>query len=287
MATRKKQMGIDFKIKKFDMNMIGDNKIIIFMGKRGTGKSTLVLDYLYHNSDLPLGTVVSPTDEYNHTYKPHIPSIFIHDEYTPELIDKFVRRQKMVVKSTLNDREYTNVDPRAFLIFDDCLYDQGSWVNDKNIKWIFMNGRHGKITFILTMQYMLGIPPGLRTQVDYLFICKETKIINKKKLYEQYAGMFPNFDMFNTVLTECTKDQGCLVIDNSTNSDKLEDQVFWYKADLHSNFKLCYDQFWKNNDVVEDDEEETQNNNYDNRIRPNKADYNILRQNQTNSSIYS
>ncbi len=140
MATRKKQMGIDFKIKKFDMNMIGDNKIIIFMGKRGTGKSTLVLDYLYHNSDLPLGTIVSQQMNIIIRINPIYPVFFIHDEYTPELIDKFVRRQKMVVKSTLNDREYSNVDPRAFLIFDDCLYDQSAWVNDKNIKWIFMNG---------------------------------------------------------------------------------------------------------------------------------------------------
>ncbi len=43
----------------------------------------------------------------------------------------------------------------------------------------------------------------------------------------------------------------------------------------------------ENNEIVEDDDEETKSNNYDNRIRSNKADYNILRQNQTNSSIYS
>lgn len=283
---KKNQTAIDFKIRKFNMDMVGDNKVILFIGKRGTGKSTLVLDYLYHNRDFPIGTVVSPTDEFNQTYKPHIPSIFIHDEYTPELVDNFLKRQKSIVKSTLNDKSYSDVDPRAFLIFDDCLYDNGSWVNDKNIKWIFMNGRHGKVTFILTMQYVLGIPPGLRTQVDYLFICKENKIVNKKKLYEQYAGMFPNFDMFNTVLTECTKDQGCLVIDNSSNSDNLEDQVFWYKADLHSGFKVCYDQFWKNNDMLDSDSEDESPKDYNNKIKRNKLDYKVLRE-RDSRSIYN
>ena len=43
---------IDFRIKKFDMNMVGDNKVILFIGKRGTGKSTLVIDYLFHNQHL-------------------------------------------------------------------------------------------------------------------------------------------------------------------------------------------------------------------------------------------
>jgi hypothetical protein len=277
---------IDFRIKKFDMNMVGDNKVILFIGKRGTGKSTLVIDYLFHNQHFPVGTVISPTDEFNETYKPHIPSMFIHEEFTPELVESFLTRQKMIVKSTKNDKNYENIDPRAFLIFDDCLYDNKSWINDRNIKWIFMNGRHGKITFIITMQYLLGIPPGLRTQVDYLFICKETKMNNKRKLFDHYAGMFPNFDMFNKVLTECTKDRGCLVIDNSTNSDKLEDQVFWYKAELHSKFRVCYDQFWKNNDVIEDEEEAEVSNDYNNKITKNKLDYNVMWQSTRSPSSY-
>src|SRR6056300_922037 len=107
---KKNQTAIDFKIRKFNMDMVGDNKVILFIGKRGTGKSTLVLDYLYHNRDFPIGTVVSPTDEFNQTYKPHIPSIFIHDEYTPELVDNFLKRQKSIVKSTLNDKSYSDVD---------------------------------------------------------------------------------------------------------------------------------------------------------------------------------
>jgi|UniRef100_A0A6C0J832 hypothetical protein len=276
-AGSSKQPEIDFKVKKFDMNMVGDNKVILFIGKRGTGKSTLVLDYLYHNRDFPCGTVISPTDEFNETYKPHIPSIFVYDEYTPELVEKFLSRQRIMVKRTLKEREYKDMDPRAFLIFDDCLYDNKSWINDRNIKWIFMNGRHGKVTFIITMQYLLGIPPGLRTQVDYLFICKETKYNNKKKMYEHYAGMFPNFEMFNKVLDECTKDRGCLVIDNSTNNDKLEDQVFWYKADLHDQFKVCLDQFWENNDAIESGAFTTG--------QPEKGDYSSFNKSKYNINV--
>ena len=145
----KNAKSIDFRIKRFDMNMVGDNKVILFIGKRGTGKSTLVLDYLYHNQHFPVGTIVSPTDEYNETYKPHVPNMFIHEEYTPELVESFLTRQKMMIKNIKNDKNYSNVDPRAFLIFDDCLYDNKSWINDKNVKWIFMNGRHGKLLLLL------------------------------------------------------------------------------------------------------------------------------------------
>ncbi len=246
---------INVRLKKFNMKWVGDNKIIIFLGKRNVGKSVLVLDYLYHHQDFPLGTVISPTDDYNGTYKPHIPSIFIHEEYSAELIEQALNRQKDICRNCRLDPKYKGIDPRAFIILDDCLADGDAWVRDKNIKWIFMNGRHAQVTFILTMQYPMGIPPNLRTNVDWIFICKETKIANQKRLYDHYAGIFSSFEMFRAVLNQCTKDYGCLVIDNSSTSDKLEEQVFWYRVDYKSRpdfdtFRLCYPIFWKNNDAL-------------------------------------
>lgn len=253
---RKKAAGnepVTVQLKKFDMNTVGDNKIIIFIGKRNTGKSILVLDYLYHHRQFPIGTIISPTDNYNFTYRPHVPSIFIHEDYTPELLEQILKRQKDIVHSCKTDPAYASVDPKAFVVFDDCLADSNEWVKDKNMRWIFMNGRHAQLTFILTMQYCMGIPPSLRTNVDYIFICKEPKLGNQRRLYEHYAGMFPCFDMFRVVLNKCTKNYGCLVIDNSSNSDRLEDQVFWYRSAIDkpdwNTFKLCYPIFWKNNEV--------------------------------------
>src|SRR5580692_2746416 len=89
---------VNVRLKKFNMDRIGDNKIMVFIGKRNTGKSILVLDYLYHHQDFPLGTVISPTDDFNFTYKPHIPSIFIHEDYTPELLEQVLQRQKNICR---------------------------------------------------------------------------------------------------------------------------------------------------------------------------------------------
>ena len=38
----------------------------------------------------------------------------------------------------------TSIDPRAFVILDDCLYDN-KWTKDKMMRLLFMNGRHWKI----------------------------------------------------------------------------------------------------------------------------------------------
>ena len=137
-----------------------------------------------------------------------------------------------------------NVDPRAFLILDDCLYDN-KWTKDVCMRSVFMNGRHWKLLFLLTMQYALGVPPNLRTNIDFVFILRENYVSNRKRLYEHYAGMFPTFEMFCQVMDQCTENYECLVINNNAKSNKLTDQVFWYKAEPHPPFRIGGEQYWK------------------------------------------
>ena len=42
------------------------------------------------------------------------------------------------------------------------------------------------LLFLLTMQYALGVPPNLRTNIDYTFILREPYIANRKRIYENY-----------------------------------------------------------------------------------------------------
>lgn len=229
------------ELRKFDMASIPSGKVIVFIGKRETGKSFLVKDLLYYHQDMPVGTVISGTEGANAFYSKMMPSIFIHHEFTDTIVHNYVKRQKKIVKRF---NESNNVDPRAFMILDDCLYDN-SWVKNTDIRALFMNGRHFKSTLIITMQYALGIPPNLRTNIDYIFILRENIQSNRKRLYEQYAGMFNNLEIFNQVMDHCTENYECLVINNNSRSNKLEDQVFWYKADSHDNFKIGHPSAWK------------------------------------------
>ena len=236
---------MNLKLKKFDMSSIKSDKVVLFIGKRETGKSFLVRDLLWHHRDLPVGTVISGTEGANQFYSKMVPPIFIHEEYRPEIINNFVKRQGRLVKKQVSGApEYQNIDPRAFMILDDCLYDN-SWVKDKNVRSLFMNGRHYKAFFIITSQYSLGIPPNLRTNVDYVFVLRETIHSNRRRLYEQYCGMFPTYEFFCTVMDQCTENFECLVINNNSKSSKLEEQVYWYKGSDHPDFRLGADILWK------------------------------------------
>jgi len=233
---------MSLQLKKFNMNMIKDDSVVVLIGKRNTGKSYLTKDMLYYKQDLPAGTVISPTENANRFYGDIVPPIFIHDEYEPKITNEFIKRQKQLKKRITGGE--SDIDNRAFLIMDDCLYDN-DWKKDKVIREIFMNGRHWGIMFILSMQYAIGIPPNLRSNIDWVFLLRENNYQNRKKLYENYAGMFHNFEMFCQTMDACTENFECLVIHNGAKSNKLEDQVFWYKADNHEDFRICCPEAWQ------------------------------------------
>ena len=252
-------------LKKFDMKHISyrpdENKgpVVVLIGRRDTGKSFLVRDLLYNHQDIPIGTVISGTEAGNGFFAAHVPKLFIHDEYNTAIIENILKRQKTVLKQVNKEMEAykrTSIDPRAFVILDDCLYDN-KWTKDKMMRLLFMNGRHWKIMLIITMQYPLGIPPNLRTNIDYVFILREPYIANRKRIWENYAGMFPTFESFAQVMDQCTENFECLVINNNAKSNQLCDQVFWYKAQNRGDFKLGSKEFWEiSKDLGSDDEEE-------------------------------
>ncbi len=256
---------MNLELKKFDMKSISfkpeesNGPVIVFIGRRDTGKSFLVRDLLYYHQDIPIGTVISGTESGNGFYAQHVPKLFIHDEYNTAIIENVLKRQKMVLKQIKKEKESygrSNIDGRAFVILDDCLWDN-SWARDKMMRLLFMNGRHWKIMTVITMQYPLGVPPNLRTNIDYTFILREPYITNRKRIYENYAGMFPTFESFCQVMDQCTENYECLVISNNARSNKLEDQIFWYKAEPHNDFKLGSKEFWQlSEDIVSDDENE-------------------------------
>jgi hypothetical protein len=254
------------ELKKFSMRDISfrpnENKgpVIVLIGRRDTGKSFLVRDLLFYQQDIPVGTVISGTEAGNSFYSEHIPKLFIHDEYNTSIIENILKRQKTCMKQVMKEMQTykkSNIDPRTFVILDDCLYDS-AWTKDKLMRLLFMNGRHWKILLIITMQYPLGIPPNLRTNIDYVFILREPYINNRKKIYENYAGMFPTFESFCQVMDQCTENYECLVINNNAKSNKLTEQIFWYKAENHPTFKLGSKEYWElSKNLPDDDDNDT------------------------------
>lgn len=216
------------------------NPRIAIIAKSGSGKSWVIRDILHYIKDIPVGIIIAPTDRMNGFYNDIFPLSFIYHEYNEHIIPKLLYRQKKLLEKNKKRLAHNRrpIDVRSFLIMDDCMSSKHLWLKDPSVLSIFNEGRHYQLTFILSMQYSLGIQPELRSNFDFVFLLGEDFINNRKKLYEHYAGMFPTRDIFEQVFLQVTDNYGCMVINNRLRSSDLKLKVFWFKAKNRSSFKV-------------------------------------------------
>lgn len=226
-------------IREFKMKWMEPNSSICIIAKRGSGKSWLCRDILYHYRYLSGGVIIAPTDRMSKFYGNFIPDSFVHYEYKTSTIENMLARQSaMIDHMKVKFKEGKKFNPRSFIVMDDCLADKKSWAKDPAIAEIFMNGRHYQITYILTMQYPLGISPDLRNNFDYVFLLADDNYDNQRRLHKYYAGVFPTYKAFREVFTQLTENYGCMVLVNCGARKTFNDKVFWYKAKHHKKINI-------------------------------------------------
>ena len=64
---------MEVQLRKFNMSQIKDDKVVVLVGKRETGKSFLCKDILYRHRDIPVGQVISGTEGANQFYSKIVP----------------------------------------------------------------------------------------------------------------------------------------------------------------------------------------------------------------------
>ena len=222
-------------INKFDPSSIEDGKVCLIIGKRGTGKSVLLKDLMYFKRHFQAGVVMSGTEEGNGYYKGWVPDVFVYNDFNSKVIAKIITRQKRLSKEG-------RAKP-VFIVLDDCLYDK-KILRDKDMRAIFMNGRHWKINLWCTAQYLMDVPPDIRMQIDYVFAFRDNTFNNRKKLHSHFFGVFRKFDDFCHVMDRCTENYECLVLNNATQSNDIEKTVFWYRAKMRK-FRMGGDEMWR------------------------------------------
>lgn len=232
---------VRFKFEFFDPAWITDGDIIVMIGKKKTGKTTILNHIMRSKRHIPDGCVFSGTEESNENMKNHIPESFIFEEWDRAVAYEMVMRARRINRERKRKKlpkKYT------FFIVDDLNCDD-SFTKDPVLKRIFMNGRHYGIFFIFTMQYSLGVAPTLRSNIDWVFICREIIPANRKRLHEHYCGQIGTLAEFNAVMDQVTQDYRCLVIKNTGISNRIEDNFFWWKATVYEDdWRMGCKAFW-------------------------------------------
>tara|TARA_B110001452_G_scaffold242499_1_gene225326 strand:+ start:657 stop:1496 length:840 start_codon:yes stop_codon:yes gene_type:complete len=239
----------NINIKRFDPSRLGKETTILLIGKRNTGKSTLLRDLMYHMKDkLDFGVLMSPTEEATGDMKDLLPAPCIYNSFNSTAVDVLLDVQKQTVK--------TGNFKSVFLITDDCMYDK-KVMKTPQMRAIFMNGRHRKLFYINCMQYMMDLGPELRCNTDYVFALRENIISNRAKLHQFFFGMFDTLGSFSKVFDKCTQGYECMVLDNTVRSNNVEDCVFWYQAEHNlPKFRMCKPVYWRLSDKYNRDDDD-------------------------------
>lgn len=229
------------QLRKFDPRKMADDVVVMIIGKRNTGKSILARDILSYKQHIPHGIVISPTEHAQGFFKSFVPDLYIYHEFDSRIIDNLFKVQERQIE--LNGGKNDNIKP-AFLVLDDCMFDK-SFLKTKVMRELLMNGRHYKVFILITAQYCGDIDTATRGNIDYCFVMREPIIANRKRLYENFFGMLPRLKDFGHLMDCTTENYECLVVDNTTASNKLSDALAYYKAQKDHSFKMGSVAYWR------------------------------------------
>jgi len=244
-------------LRKFEISKTDDRRVFVLISKRNTGKSVLTADILFHKRSIPMGILMSATEEATGFFQDvaGIPDTYIYSEWNPDAIDTIIEKQKKLAKAG----KLRN----CFVVLDDLAFDKQLF-NSKQMRQLMMNGRHYGICLIITAQFMGDLPVAFRSNVDYVMVGRTPGIQDRERLWKNFFGAIPTFHMFNAIMDNTTEDYHVLVLDNTVQSNKLEDSIFWYKAPMRgpnqNNFQVgcrAYHQFAQRRGIREDPPDES------------------------------
>lgn len=211
-----------YKIREMNWPTLKTDRVVLIVGRRGTGKSTLFKYILSKvDPDFDHGIAMAPTPGSLETFRQIVPPSCVYDHYDGNKIEQIVNTATTL---SLNGKK-----KRVFVFLDDCMADKKIF-NSEAIRNIHMNGRHYGIFFVNLVQYVMDLPKSLRSQIDYVFALRENSSQIKRNLYENFFSVFDSYEEFDFTFNMLTEDNGCMILDNTSPTRGPEECIFWAKA---------------------------------------------------------
>ena len=214
-------------LREFEIENIPKSCSMLLIAPPGSGKTTFLENLAYYNKDkFPTATIYNGSGNPK-TYqkiRETFGDLYFFPEYAEDPHTSQTKRQKIVQDEGCQH-------PGQMMAFDD-LGDDSKIFKKKPFRGMYKIGtNHWAELAVIASQYAVDYPADIRTSASFVALGVNKDKNERDKLYKYYGGPCgtrEDFDVFMDAIGE--KEHTFLVIQRLTQSNKIQDRVFWYQT---------------------------------------------------------
>jgi hypothetical protein len=206
---------------------IDGNKRFLLRDTTVTHNTTFIENMMYILKDrYPVATAFIGTEGAYDRFSKILHPLYVRPKYDEEEEKSHILRQKTCAteNGTGHPANY------AINVLDD-VSDDPRIYKSSVMKGLFKLGsQHWHQLLFVGSQYAIDMPPDVRKSVSYVAIFLEPEELERKKLYQNFGGLAGTYDNFCDLMDQLTGDYTCLIFKKRTQSQALEENVFWFRG---------------------------------------------------------
>ncbi len=252
MTTTTPEGDLQIEVEKFDMRgMVTNGKCptIACFGSRGSGKSVLMKDILFHYHEygkVPRICVFSATEGLNSYFASFVPASVIHSPVSVAAVTRVYEEQKRLIMKQELGLIPADADLRLILVLDDLAYSK-QMLKSEVLRECALNGRHCRVILLIAVQYLMDLPVGCRSNLDYAMLTADDNEDNLRRIRGQFASGV-EFQIFKRVFTACTRNYEIFVLPHKKKHEEAIRNAYYYLAELNLTFKFGCAELWQFHD---------------------------------------
>jgi hypothetical protein len=194
----------------FDFGKMKTDATVVSFGET----ELFLVEEIIYNKSFTSKLVISS----NQMYKNIVNPVYVRECYSQDLLMGTINFQGNLVSKERKTKNNT-----MFIYIDNLLpYDTA-------FRKLMFEGRHHNIFTLVSLQSHRSISPGIRANIDYIFLFYYPDLGIQKEIYDTFGWAFSSFEEFQLAYVEMTKEHHCMVIDRTVSNPKsITDCVFVY-----------------------------------------------------------